>query len=154
VERSGGSTIFVFHLSRLVLVLSLLVLSIFCFLQEEVLHSADSGLGPLNKHWGRRRTPKHRKGGGGSSFSKREWLDLAACLNYVCLLVTLSVPSLINSYQLGIAICFLLGPRFRRGSEDPRLGGLIPPLLDIVNHILGLYISRYMAAAYFHAVPG
>jgi hypothetical protein len=97
VERSGGPIIFVFHLSRLVLVLSLLVLSIFCFLQEEVLHSADSGLGPLNKHWGKWRNPKHRKGGGGGSFSKREWLDLAACLNYVRLLATLSVPSLINS---------------------------------------------------------
>lgn len=99
VEKSGGSTIFVFHLMRLVLVLSLLVLSIFCFLQEDVLHSADSGLGPLNKHWGKWRNRKHRNGGGGGgSFSKREWLDLAACLNYVCLLLaTLSVPSLINS---------------------------------------------------------
>ena len=96
VERSGGSIIFVFHLSRLVLVLSLLVLSIFCFLQEEGLHSAD--FGPLNKHWGKWRKPKHRNGGGGSgSFSKREWLDLAACLNYVRLLDTLGVPSLINS---------------------------------------------------------
>jgi hypothetical protein len=96
VERSGGSIIFVFHLSRLVLALSLLVLSIFCFLQEEGLHSAD--LGPLNKHWGKWRKPKHRNGGGGGgSFSKREWLDLAACLNYVRLLDTLSVPSLINS---------------------------------------------------------
>jgi hypothetical protein len=98
VKRSGGSTIFVFHLLRLVLVLSLLVLSIFCFLQEEILHSADSGLGPLNKHWGKWRNPKHRNGGGGGgSFSKREWLDLAACLNYVSLsLATLCVPSLIN----------------------------------------------------------
>lgn len=97
VEKSGGSIIFVIHLSRLTLVLSLLVLSIFCFLQEEVLHSADSGLGPLNKHWGKWRKRKHRNGGGGGSFSKREWLDLAACLNYVCLLATLSVPSLNSS---------------------------------------------------------
>jgi len=85
VERSGGSVIFVFHLSRLVTVLALLALSIFGFLQEEGLHSADSHLGTLNKHWGKWR--KHRHGGsGGGSFSKREWLDLAACLNYVCLL--------------------------------------------------------------------
>lgn len=80
VEKSGGSIIFVFHLSRLVLVLSLLVLSIFCFLQEEALHSADSGLGTLNKHWGKWRNRKHRNR---SSFSQREWLDLAACLNYL-----------------------------------------------------------------------
>ena len=99
VVRSGGSVIFVFHLLRLVLVLSLLVLSIFCFLQDEGLHAADSGLGPLNKHWGKWRKPKHRNRGGGSSFSKREWLDLAACLNYVCLLATRSVPSLINSWN-------------------------------------------------------
>jgi hypothetical protein len=151
VERSGGSIIFVFRLARLVLVISLLVLSIFCFLQEEVLHSADSGLDPLNKHWGKRRKPKHRDGGGGS-LSKREWLDLAACLNYVCLLAALSVPPLINFSKLGIAICFLLSPRFHNGSEDPRIGGLVPPLLDIVYHILGLYISRYMATAYFHTV--
>lgn len=85
VKRSGGSIIFVFHLSRLVLVLSLLVLSIFCFLQEEGLHSASSDLGSLNKHWGKWRRRKHRNGGGGDSLSKREWLDLAACLNYVCL---------------------------------------------------------------------
>jgi hypothetical protein len=85
VERSGGSIIFVFQLSRLVLVLSLLVLSIFSFLQEEGLHSADSGLNPLNKHWGKRRRRKHRNGGGGGGlFTEREWLDLAACLSYVC----------------------------------------------------------------------
>lgn len=102
VERSGGSVIFIFHLSRLVLVLSLLVLSIFCFLQEEALHSADSGLSPLNKHWGKwRKKPKHRNGGGGGgSFSKREWLDLAACLNYVCLLATLNVACLIDQLFL------------------------------------------------------
>ena len=85
VERSGGSVIFGFHLSRLVLVLSLLVLSILCFLQEEGQHAADSGLGPLGKHWGKWRKRKHRNGGDGGSLSKREWLDLAACLNYVCL---------------------------------------------------------------------
>lgn len=87
VKRSGGSTIFVFQLSRLVLVLSLLVLSIFSFLQEEGLHSADSGLNPLNKHWGKWRKRKHRNGrgsGDGGAFSEREWLDVAACLTFVC----------------------------------------------------------------------
>jgi hypothetical protein len=86
VERSGGSIIFVFQLSRLVVVLSLLVLSIVSFLQDEGLHSADSGLTALNKHWGKWRRRKHRNGGshGGDSFSEREWLDLAACLTYVC----------------------------------------------------------------------
>ena len=34
-ERSGGSTIFLFQFARLVLVLALLDLSIFCFLGEE-----------------------------------------------------------------------------------------------------------------------
>ncbi len=86
VKRSGGLIIFGFHLLRLVLVLSLLVLSIFCFLREEGLHAADSGLDPLNKHWGKWRKRKHRGGGGSNSFSEREWLDLAACLNYVRLL--------------------------------------------------------------------
>ncbi|KAH9984900.1 hypothetical protein BJV77DRAFT_1035217 [Russula vinacea] len=82
VERSGGLIIFAFQLSRLVLVLSLLVLSIFSFLQDEGSHSADSGLNALNKHWGKRRKHKHRNSGG-DSFSEREWLDLAACLTYL-----------------------------------------------------------------------
>jgi hypothetical protein len=86
VERSGGLVIFAFQLSRLVLVLALLVLSIFSFLQDEGSHSTDSGLNALNKHWGKWRKRKHRNGGGrgGDSFSEREWLDLAACLTYVC----------------------------------------------------------------------
>jgi hypothetical protein len=87
VERSGGSIIFVFQLSRLVLVVSLLVLSIFSFLQGEGLHSADAGfkLNALNKHWGKWRGRKHRNDGGrsGDSFSEAEWLDLAACLTYL-----------------------------------------------------------------------
>jgi hypothetical protein len=120
VEKSGGSIIFVFHLSRLVLVLSLLVLSIFCFLQDEGLHSVNSGLGPLNKHWGKWRNPKHRNGGGGGSFSKREWLDLAACLTYVCLLATLSVPS----HQLFLTWNSYLLPFWP--SFPSRLGGPTP----------------------------
>ena len=84
VERSGGSVIFVFQLLRFAVILSLLVVSIFCFLREEGQHSANSGLNTLNKHWGKWGKRKHRHGGGGGSFSKREWLDLAACLNYVC----------------------------------------------------------------------
>jgi len=121
VARSGGSTIFVFHLSRLVLVPSLLVLSTFCFLQEEGLHSAVSGLDPLNKHWGKWRNPKHRNGNGGGSFSKREWLDLAACLNYVCLLSTLCLPI---SHQLFSTLNSYLLPSWP--SFPLRLGGLAP----------------------------
>jgi hypothetical protein len=83
VERSGGSIIFIFQLLRFVLVLSLLVLSIFCFLKEEGSHSADSGLSLLGKHWGKWRKRKNRHGDG-FALSKREWLDLAACLTYVC----------------------------------------------------------------------
>jgi hypothetical protein len=100
VERSGGSIIFVFQLSRLVLVVSLLVLSIFSFLQGEGLHSADAGfkLNALNKHWGKWRGRKHRNDGGrsGDSFSEAEWLDLAACLTYVCP-ASICFLSLINS---------------------------------------------------------
>ena len=95
VERSGGSIIFIFQLLRFVFVLSLLVLSIFCFLQEEGSHSADSGLSLLGKHWGKWRKRKNRHGDG-FSLSKREWLDLAACLTYVCLLCYCALLSSTN----------------------------------------------------------
>ena len=91
VERSGGSTIFLFELARLVLVLAL---SKFCFLREEeeqqqqqqpsFINSASllrvDSLHGASKHG--RKKPKHKHGRGGS-FSEREWIDLAFCLDYV-----------------------------------------------------------------------
>ena len=123
VERSGGLIIFAFQLSRLVLVLSLLVLSIFSFLQDEGSHSADSRLNALNKHWGKRRKHKHRKSGG-DSFSEREWLDLAACLTYVCpASISFSHPLITwNSYLLPSWLSFPsrhgeLTPRWRHSTS-------------------------------------
>ena len=82
VEASGGSTIFSLQVLRLVLVLALLGLSIFSFVQEEEQQRVvNNGLGTLGKHWGEKRRPKHRYGGG--SLSDREWLDLALSLTYV-----------------------------------------------------------------------
>ncbi len=96
VERSGGSTIFLFQLARLVLVLTLLGLPIFCFLREEEEQqkqqqqpsSIDSAgllrvdsLRGGSKH-GRKKS-KYKHGQGGGSFSEREWIHLAFCLDYV-----------------------------------------------------------------------
>jgi hypothetical protein len=62
VERSGGTVIFLFQFSRLVIVLVLLGLSMHNFLGEKQhIHRYDNG-----------------------SFSERRWIDLAFCLNYVC----------------------------------------------------------------------
>ncbi|KAH9019338.1 hypothetical protein EDB83DRAFT_2508436 [Lactarius deliciosus] len=72
VEKSGGSIIFLFHVSRLLVVLILLGLAIFSSVQEEV-----SAL----DHWGRRHDGKHRYGG--RSLTKLEWLDLTLCLTYL-----------------------------------------------------------------------
>ncbi|KAI0306147.1 hypothetical protein B0F90DRAFT_1814940 [Multifurca ochricompacta] len=56
VEQSGGSTIFLFHISRLVFVLTLLGLSIFDFIQEkeQQQHTVDPALNSLSKHWGKK----------------------------------------------------------------------------------------------------
>jgi hypothetical protein len=83
VEASGGSIIFSLQVLRLVLVLALLGLSIFSFVQEEEGQQrvVNDGLGTLGKHWGEKRRQKRRYGGG--SLSDREWLDLALSLTYV-----------------------------------------------------------------------
>ncbi|KAH9972688.1 hypothetical protein BJV74DRAFT_879749 [Russula compacta] len=87
VRRSGGSFIFLFQLSRLLLVLALLCLSIFSFLQKEEQQNVNfcGGPDPLDtgKYWGnlKKHKDKHRHDGG--SFTEREWLDLALCLTYL-----------------------------------------------------------------------
>ena len=82
VEASGGSTIFLFQVSRLVVVLALLCLAIFNFLQEEGQQRVfpSSAVGALTKHWGKKPKGKHYCVG---SLTEREWLDLALCLSYV-----------------------------------------------------------------------
>jgi hypothetical protein len=87
VQRSGGSVIILFQLSRLVLVLALLCLSIFSFLRDEESqqHSVIDFL--------RKKKHKHKDRQDDGEFSEREWLDLAFCLNYVriCLIITRAV---------------------------------------------------------------
>ncbi|KAI9449922.1 hypothetical protein BJY52DRAFT_1215702 [Lactarius psammicola] len=95
VEKSGGSTIFLFQVSRLIIVLTLLGLAIFSFVQEEGQQnlSPSSGISALSEHWGKRYKRKHRNSGG--SFTKREWLDLTLCLThlYAAFLALLTVTA-------------------------------------------------------------
>ena len=79
VDKFGGSIIFLFEVARLVVVLILLGLAIFSFVQEEVTPS--SAVNAFNKCWNMKRKGKHRYSGG--SLTKREWLDLTLCLTYV-----------------------------------------------------------------------
>ncbi|KAH9030174.1 hypothetical protein EDB84DRAFT_1562614 [Lactarius hengduanensis] len=83
VEKSGGSIIFFFQVLRLLVVLTLLGLAIFSFVQEEGQQhgSPSSVVSALSKHWGKKHKGKHRHGGG--SLTKREWLDLTLCLTYL-----------------------------------------------------------------------
>ncbi|KAH9028046.1 hypothetical protein EDB83DRAFT_2526408 [Lactarius deliciosus] len=82
VEKSGGSTIFLFHVSRLLVVLILLGLAIFSSVQEEgQQHISPSSTVSALDHWGRRHDGKHRYGG--RSLTKLEWLDLTLCLTYL-----------------------------------------------------------------------
>ncbi|KAH9041259.1 hypothetical protein EDB85DRAFT_1921835 [Lactarius pseudohatsudake] len=83
VEKSGGSIIFLFQVLRLIVVLTLLGLAIFSFVQEEGQQhgSPSSVVSALSKHWGKKHKGKHRYGGG--SLTKREWLDLTLCLTYL-----------------------------------------------------------------------
>lgn len=85
VKTSGGSIIYLFQVTRLVVVLALLSLAIFSFVQDENQDHASpsSALSAFRKHWGKKRKSKHRYGGG--SLTKREWLDLTLCLTYVSL---------------------------------------------------------------------
>ncbi|KAI0291829.1 hypothetical protein BC826DRAFT_1105763 [Russula brevipes] len=82
VERSGGSIVFLFQFSRLILVLTLLGLSIFSFVREEGQHSVGSGIDLLGKHWGKKRKHRHKHHNDGSLL-EREWLDLSLCLVYL-----------------------------------------------------------------------
>ncbi|KAH9059057.1 hypothetical protein EDB87DRAFT_1832312 [Lactarius vividus] len=77
---TGGSIIFIFQVSRLVAVLTLLGLAIFCFVQEKGQQhvSQSSAESTFN---GRKHEGKHRYGGG--SLTEREWLDLTLCLTYL-----------------------------------------------------------------------
>lgn len=79
VDKSGGPIIFLFGVARLVVVLILLGLAIFSFVQEDVTPLSASHA--LSKCWGTKRKGKHRYGG--ASLTKRERLDLALCLTYV-----------------------------------------------------------------------
>jgi hypothetical protein len=83
VETSGGSTIFLFQISRLVVVVALLCLAIFSFVQEEGQQhvSPSPSVGALIKNWGKKRKGKFRYGEG--PLTKRELLDLTLCLTYV-----------------------------------------------------------------------
>ncbi|KAH9059060.1 hypothetical protein EDB87DRAFT_1675205 [Lactarius vividus] len=82
VEKSGGSTIFLFQVLRLVVILTLFGLAVFNFVQEGQQHvSPPSMVSALSKHWGKKHKSKHRYGGG--SLTGREWLDLTLCLTYL-----------------------------------------------------------------------
>ena len=76
VETSGGSIIFLFQVSRLLVVLILLGLAIFSFVQERGQQhvSPSSVAGMLSKMQARY---------GGVSFTKREWHNLTLSLTYV-----------------------------------------------------------------------
>ncbi|KAH9166801.1 hypothetical protein EDB89DRAFT_2245991 [Lactarius sanguifluus] len=80
VEKSGGSIIFAFQVSRLVIVLTLLGLAMFRFVQEEGQQhvSPSSSVSALN---GRRQEGKYRHSG--SSLTRCGWLDLTLCLTYL-----------------------------------------------------------------------
>ncbi len=78
VEKSGGSTVFLFQLSRLVVVLTLLGLEISSFVQEDEQPHAS-----ISKKWGKKHKGKHHRQGGGDALTKREWIDLTLCLTYV-----------------------------------------------------------------------
>ncbi|KAI9453008.1 hypothetical protein BJY52DRAFT_1225808 [Lactarius psammicola] len=83
VEKSGGSTIFLFQVSRFLVVLTLLGLEIFIFIQEEGQQhlSPSSAVNALSKNWSKKQKGKHRNGG--SSLTERGWLDLMLCLTYL-----------------------------------------------------------------------
>jgi hypothetical protein len=96
VEKSGGLTLFLFRVSRLLVVFTLLGLAIFSFVQEEGQQhvSPSSAVNLLGTRWGKKQKGKHRYGGG--SLTKGEWLDLTLCLTYVrhrCLVELAFSPS-------------------------------------------------------------
>ncbi|KAI9444468.1 hypothetical protein H4582DRAFT_1805817 [Lactarius indigo] len=67
VEKSGGSIVFLFQVLRLVVVLTLLGLAIFSFVQEEGQQKPSA----FNKHWGKKHKGKHHG------------FDLTLCLTYL-----------------------------------------------------------------------
>jgi hypothetical protein len=76
VESAGGSVIFLFQVSRLLVVLTLLGLAIFSFVQERGQQhvSPSSAVSALSKH---------RSSYDSVSLTKREWLNLTLSLTYV-----------------------------------------------------------------------
>ncbi|KAH9028054.1 hypothetical protein EDB83DRAFT_2526416 [Lactarius deliciosus] len=108
VEKSGGSIIFIFHVLRLVVVLTLFGLAIFSFVQGEGQQhiSPSSAASALN---GRGHKGKYRSGR--SSFTKREWLDLILCLTYMyaaflglMTLTALRVRASVASFHLSLLL--------------------------------------------------
>jgi hypothetical protein len=80
VEKSGGLILFLFRVSRLLVVFTLLGLAIFSFVHEEGQQhdSPPSVVNALGTRWGKKHKAKHH-----GSLTKREWFDLMLCLTYV-----------------------------------------------------------------------
>jgi hypothetical protein len=96
VENSAGLILFLFRVSRLLIVFTLFGLAIFNFVQEkgQPHNSPSSAVNPLGTLWDKKRKGKHRYSG--DSFTKREWLELTLCLTYVrhrCLFELVLSPS-------------------------------------------------------------
>ncbi len=133
VEKSGGSTIFLFQVSRLLVVLTLLGLAIFSFVREEGQQhvSPSSAVSARSKPWGKKHKGKHRNGGG--SLTRREWLDLTLCLTYVCcpshrsFLSWLSHPShnLTQLYAAFLALVTVTAQRVRASVTSFHLSSLL-----------------------------
>ena len=88
-----------------------------------------------------RKKPKHKHGHGGDSFSEREWIDLAFCLDYVRHVSSLSADlSCSLALCTGIAIRVLFGVGRDHGAQNPRLGGVVPSILAVARHLLRLSV--------------
>ncbi len=99
-----------------------------------------------------RKKPKHKHRHGGGSFSEREWIDLAFCLDYVRRVSSLSVDlSCSLALCTGIAIRVLFGVGRDYGAENPHLGRIVPSLLTVARHLLRLRVPRCLAISHFHA---
>ena len=149
VKKSGGSIIFLFQVSRLVVVFTLLSLAIFSFVQEEGREhvSPSSVVNSLGTRRGKKHKVKYH-----GSLTKREWLDLMLCLTYVrhrCVFeLTLS-----QSHQLDAAICGLLGVSRCDRPESARFGYFFPSILTLAWHLLHLCLPQHLATPYFYLVP-
>ena len=101
-----------------------------------------------------RKKSKNKHGHGGGSFSEREWIDLAFCLDYVRRVSSLSVGlSCLLALCPGIAICVLFGVGRDYGAEYPTpcLGRVVPSIRAVARHLLRLCVPRCLAAPNFHA---